>query len=217
MEVPYSIKRLSAEKMAARATQLRDELSERRTIRDFSEEPVPLSVIDACLEAANTAPNGANLQPWHFVVVTEPTIKTAIREGAEAEERAFYEKRATEEWLKLLRPLGTDSSKPFLEKAPVLIAIFQRSKVEWEDGTEVHTHYPKESTGIACGFLIAALHQAGLGTLTHTPSPMQFLNLILERPASEKPFLLLVVGYPAAGCTVPAIQRRPSSERVTWK
>jgi iodotyrosine deiodinase len=198
-----------AAEMATRAEAFAVELSRRRTVRDFSDRPIPPGVVDACLRAAGSAPSGANLQPWHFVVVTDPAIKRRIRESAEAEEREFYERRATPEWLAALEPLGTDAAKPFLEIAPVLIAIFGEAFGEREDGSRVKHYYVAESVGIAAGMLIAAVHLAGLASLTHTPSPMGFLNEVLGRPARERPFLLLVVGYPAAGAQVPDIARKP--------
>jgi nitroreductase len=208
--------KISEDEMSGRATSFYQRLRTRRTIRDFSPDSIPDSVLEQALLAAGTAPNGANLQPWHFAVVKSPAVKKEIRLAAEEEERAFYGGRAPDEWLETLAPLGTDADKPFLETAPALIAIFAKSKVTGEDGALKKTYYPKESVGIATGFLIAALHDAGLGTLTHTPSPMQFLNKILNRPPEEKPFLLLVVGYPSADCTVPAIEKLPLDEIASW-
>ena len=178
-------------------------------MRDFSDRPVPRDLIETALSAAGTAPSGANLQPWHFAVVSGAATKRRIREAAEAEEREFYERRASAEWLKALEPLGTDSDKPFLETAPYLIAVFLKKYGELPDGRKVKHYYPTESTGIATGILITALHHAGLATLTHTPSPMKFLNEILGRPKSERPFLLLVVGYPDENARVPDIGRKP--------
>ena len=160
------------------------------------------------MRAAGTAPSGANLQPWHFVAVSDAHVKTKIREAAEVEEREFYAHRAPPEWLKALEPLGTDADKPFLETAPWLIAVFMQKFAHLDDGTKVKHYYPQESTGLATGMLIAALHEAGLACLTHTPNPMRFLNEILERPSNERPFLLLVVGYPADDATVPDIRRK---------
>ena len=197
--------------MRERAATFRRELEQRRTIRSFSNRPVSDEVVADCLAAANSAPSGANLQPWHFAVIRSAEIKHRIREAAEEEERAFYEERAPEEWLEALKPFGTDWRKPFLENAPVLIAVFQVNRFLAADGEGRKTYYPKESAGIATGFLIAALHHAGLATLTHTPSPMAFLNEILDRPSSEKPFLLLVTGYPAPECEVPEITKKPLS------
>jgi nitroreductase len=197
------------DEMAARARAFREDLARRRTIRHFSDRPVPRGVIEDGLRAAGSAPSGANLQPWLFVVVTDPAIKRTIRVEAEKEEREFYEHRAPKAWLDALAPLGTDADKPFLETAPVLIAIFGRKHSETSDGARVKNYYVTESVGIATGFLIAALHHAGLATLTHTPSPMGFLNQILSVDDDARPAILLVVGYPAPGCTVPAIGRKP--------
>ena len=188
----------------------------RRTVRDFSDRPVPRDIIETALKAANTAPSGANLQPWHFAVVSGPDAKKKIREAAEVEEREFYEHRASKEWLAALAPLGTDDKKPFLETAPYLIAVFLQKFGELPDGRKVKHYYPAESTGLATGILITALHRAGLATLTHTPSPMKFLNEILGRPKSERPFLLLVVGYPADDAKVPDIQRKALDEFTSW-
>ena len=196
------------DEMRERVTDFYEDLDRRRTVRDFSGRPVPRDIIETALKAANTAPSGANLQPWHFVVVSGAGTKKKIREAAEIEEREFYEHRASEEWLAALQPLGTDSNKPFLETAPYLIAIFLQKYGELPDGRRVKHYYPTESTGIATGMLISALHRAGLATLTHTPSPMRFLNEILDRPKNERPFLLLVVGYPADDARVPDISRK---------
>ncbi len=195
--------------MLERARGFRDEIARRRTVRHFSDRPVQREVIEACIAAAGSAPSGANLQPWLFVVVTDPAIKRTIRVEAEKEEREFYERRAPQAWLDALAPLGTDADKPFLETAPVLIAIFARKHSEGPDGSRVKNYYVTESVGIATGFLIAALHHAGLATLTHTPSPMGFLNEILSVDEDARPAILLVVGHPAPGCTVPAIRRKP--------
>lgn len=181
----------------------------RRTVRDFAADPVPMEVVERCIEAAGTAPNGANRQPWHFAVVTDPGVKRRIREAAEDEERAFYGGRAPQDWLDALAPLGTDENKPFLETAPVLIAIFAQSYEEKEGGERIKNYYVTESVGIATGILITALHSSGLATLTHTPSPMGFLNEILQRPRNERPFLLLVVGRPTADARVPVISKKP--------
>jgi nitroreductase len=188
----------------------------RRTVRDFSDRPVPRDIIETALKAANTAPSGANLQPWHFAVVSGPDTKKKIREAAEVEEREFYEHRASKEWLAALAPLGTDDKKPFLETAPYLIAVFLQKYGELPDGRKVKHYYPAESTGLATGILITALHRAGLVTLTHTPSPMKFLNEILGRPRSERPFLLLVAGYPADDAEVPDLQRKALDEFTSW-
>lgn len=196
------------EQMVERAQAFYQDLRRRRTVRQFSDREVPLPVIEACLRAAGTAPSGANMQPWKFVVVTEPAIKARMREAAEREEHEFYTRRAPPEWLEALAPLGTDEHKQYLERAPVLIAIFVERYGVLPDGRQVKHYYAGESVGIATGVLITALHHAGLASLTHTPSPMGFLNEILERPENEKPFLLLVVGYPAAEARVPRISKK---------
>ncbi|MEM1176022.1 MAG: nitroreductase family protein [Pseudomonadota bacterium] len=202
--------------MRARVETFYADVDRRRTVRDFSERPVPRDIIETALKAANTAPSGANLQPWHFVVVSGAETKRKIREAAEAEEREFYEHRASDEWKAVLKPLGTDANKPFLETAPYLIAVFLQKFGENEQGEKVKHYYPSESTGLATGVLITALHTAGLATLTHTPSPMKFLNQILGRPTSERPFLLLVVGYPADDAEVPDITRKSLNDFTTF-
>ncbi len=204
------------ETMRERLREFYEDVRRRRTVRDFSARPVPKDIIEEALRAAGTAPSGANLQPWHFVVVSGPETKHRIRVAAEAEEREFYEHRASEEWLRALEPLGTDSDKPFLETAPYLIAVFLQKYGTLPDGSKVKHYYPVESTGLATGLLITALHRAGLVSLTHTPSPMAFLNEILGRPKSERPFLLLVTGYPAADARVPDISRKPLAEYVSF-
>lgn len=205
-----------AETMAGRASSFYQDVKRRRTVREFADRPVPRDVIADCIRAAGTAPNGANLQPWHFVAVSDPAIKRRIREGAEEEERAFYRGKAPREWLDALAPLGTDEHKPFLETAPWLIAIFAESYGALPDGRKVKHYYTQESVGIATGILITAVHHAGLVSLTHTPSPMGFLNEILMRPARERPFLILVVGYPADGATVPDITKKPLEAIATF-
>lgn len=197
------------DEMRRRAAAFYDDMRRRRTVRHFSDRPVPRDVIDLCLRTAGSAPSGANRQPWHFVVVGVPALKREIREAAEREEREFYAGRATDEWLEALAPLGTDEHKPFLEMAPYLIAVFAERYLVGDDGSRRPNYYVTESVGIATGLLIAALHHAGLATLTHTPSPMGFLNEILHRPENERPFLLLVVGYPSAEAVVPDIGRKP--------
>lgn len=203
--------------MKKRARSFYNNLKRRRTVRDFSDAEIPREVIEDCIRAAGTAPNGANMQPWHFVVVNDKKIKKQIREGAEKEEQEFYEHRASEEWLKALEPLGTDRSKPFLEKAPCLIAVFSESYSMSGDGEKVRNYYVKESVGIATGMLITAIHNAGLVSLTHTPSPMGFLNDVLDRPDNERPFLLLVVGYPEDEAKVPDISKKPLTDISTYK
>jgi nitroreductase len=210
-------KEYSPEEMIKRSESFYNQVKQRRTVRDFSDKPVSKKVIENCIRAAGTAPSGANLQPWHFVVVSDPIIKKQIRIAAEKEEKEFYTNRAPKEWLDALAPLGTDEQKPFLEKAPHLIAIFAKSYDILPDGRKVKQYYSQESTGIACGILITAIHNAGLVSLTHTPSPMNFLNEILGRPNNERPFLLLVVGYPAMGAKVPDIKKKQLSEIITFK
>lgn len=207
---------VSSVEMAQRADSFYEAIRKRRTVRDFSEQPVPLEVIERCILAAGTAPNGANLQPWHFSVVSKAETKKTIREQAEIEEKEFYESRAPQEWLDALAPLGTDDHKPFLETAPHLIAIFAKSYSLGPTGGKVKNYYVSESVGIATGFLINALHHCGLATLTHTPSPMKFLNDILDRPSNERPFLILVVGFPAEDAQVPKIAKKSLNEIVTY-
>ena len=214
--IPLEFRHYSEAEMQSRALEFYQDIKRRRTVRDFSDKLVPKEIIENALRAAGTAPNGANLQPWHFVVVSNPDVKKKIRIAAEEEEREFYSGRAPQEWLEALAPLGTDASKPFLETAPYLIAIFAQTYGLLADGRKVKHYYTTESTGIATGFLIAALHHAGLATLTHTPSPMGFLNEILERPSNERPFLLLVVGYPAEGATVPIISKKGLEEIASF-
>ena len=207
-----------SEEMVDRARAFYETIRRRRTVRDFSDKPVPREVIEYALMAAGTAPSGANLQPWHFAVITSPETKRRIREEAEVEERDFYNGRAPQEWLDALAPLGTDEHKGFLETAPVQIAIFGQRSSEGPDGRRVKNYYVPESVGIATGFLIAALHEAGLVTLTHTPSPMGFLNEICGRPETEKPYILLVVGYPAEDCRVPVYGgvKKPLETIASW-
>lgn len=216
--VPLEFTPRSDAESAERADAFRRELERRRTVRDFSDRPVPRAVVADCLAAAASAPSGANQQPWHFAVIGDPALKRRVRAAAEEEERAFYAGRAPSEWREALAPLGTGPDKPFLETAPWLIAVFAQHSLVAADGSIRPVYYPKESVGIACGFLLAALHQAGLATLTHTPSPMNFLNGLCGRPAHEKPFLLIVVGHPAEGARVPAAARRkkPFGEVVSW-
>jgi nitroreductase len=216
--IPHpSHREIPAEEMLARAEAFRDEMRRRRSVRDFSPRPIPEGVVERCIEAAASAPSGANMQPWHFVVVGDAATKRRIREAAEIEEREFYERRAPKEWLEALEPIGTDWRKPFLETAPRLIVIFEQRYGARPDGTKVKHYYSTESVGIAAGMLIAAVHRAGLASLTHTPSPMKFLNKILDRPANERPFLILVVGYPAEGATVPAIEKREIERIITHR
>lgn len=204
------------EEMQQRAKSFYNDMKRRRTVREFSDRPVPRAIIEDCLRTAGTAPNGANRQPWHFVVVENSDIKKEIREAAEEEEKEFYKNRATEEWLDALEPLGTNADKPFLETAPYLIAIFAQNYELSENGEQLHNYYVKESVGIATGMLITAIHRAGLASLTHTPSPMGFLNEILDRPQNERPFLLLVVGYPAKNVKVPDISKKSLDQIATF-
>jgi iodotyrosine deiodinase len=202
----------SDEEILERARNFYKAMQRRRTIRDYSDRPVPRDVIEYCVRAAGTAPSGANLQPWHFVAVSDPAVKHQIRVAAEKEEREFYAKRAPKAWLEALAPLGTDSNKPFLETAPWLIAVFAQPFRTLADGTRSPTYYAIESVGIATGLLVTAVHSCGLVALTHTPSPMGFLNKILGRPSHEKPFVLLVVGHPAENARVPDISRKDLNE-----
>lgn len=204
------------EEMIGRAAAFKNEMARRRTVRQFSDRAVPRQVIEDCLITAGSAPSGANLQPWHFVVVSDGAIKARIRGAAEKEERTFYHGRAPREWLDALAPLGTDENKPYLERAPYLIAIFAKTFELLPDGRKVKNYYVNESVGIATGLLIAALHHAGLVSLTHTPSPMGFLNEILNRPKHERAFLLLVTGYPADDAVVPDIGKKPLGGIATF-
>ncbi len=214
--IPLDFSPLEEQAMQQQAESFYLQMSKRRSVRDFSDKPIPLSVLENAILAAGTAPSGANMQPWHFVVVQNPEIKKRIRLAAEKEERELYDHRASDEWLDALAPLGTDADKPFLETAPALIAIFLKKVTIDADGAKHKNYYTSESVGIATGVLITALHQAGLATLTHTPSPMKFLTEILQRPSHERPFLLLVVGFPAEGALVPNIQRLPLSDIATF-
>ena len=221
--VPYTLRPLSDAESVSRARRVRDSLKERRTCRYFSDAPVPREAIEAAIEAAGTAPNGANHQPWHFAVVHSAEKKRAIREAAEAEERRFYGEdgsapKASEEWLDALNDLGTDADKPFLETAPYLIVVFAQRKGGIEEDGKTQNYYVNESVGIACGMLITALHEAGLATLTHTPSPMGFLREACERPEWEKPLMIVVVGHPTKDATVPAhaLHKKPLSQIASW-
>lgn len=206
-----------AEDMTARARSFFEDVRRRHTVRDFTDEAVPREIIEHCIAAAGRAPSGANHQPWHFCLVGDAGVKKAIRDAAEAEERAFYAERAGEEWLAALDPIGTDANKPFLEIAPWLIAVFAQRRGGVEAGMDKKNYYINESVGIACGFLLAALHHAGLATLTHTPKPMTFLNEKLGRPATEKAYLLIVVGKPSADAQIPshALIKKPLGDIMT--
>ena len=204
------------EEMLKHSEEFNQLLQKRRTVRDYSNKPVTKEVIVNCIKAAGAAPSGANMQPWHFVAISNAEIKSKIRQAAEKEEQEFYERRASEEWLKALEPLGTDTNKPFLETAPWLIAVFlERYGVDAE-GNRIKHYYTPESVGLACGMLITALHNCGLATLTHTPSPMGFLKEILNRPDNERPYLLIVCGHPAEDAKVPDIHRKPLEDIATF-
>lgn len=202
--------------MRERSRAFAADLGRRRTVRQFSDRPVPREIIDACVAAAGTAPSGAHQQPWHFVVVSDPGVKRAIRESAEQAEEHFYAS-APAEWLEALAPLGTDMHKPYLESAPYLIAVFAKRYGVRADGTRSPNYYVMESVGIAAGFLLSALHHSGLVALTHTPNPMGFLNQVLERPPNERPLMLIVTGYPAPDAVVPDLCRKPLAAIATYR
>jgi nitroreductase len=214
VSLPFT-RRAPAE-MLARAQSWYREIDARRSVRHFSDEALPEGVLEDCLRAAGSAPSGAHRQPWTFVVVRDASLKREIRAAAEAEERKLYEERISDEWRAALEPLGTDWHKEFLEHAPALIAVF-RQVHGVEDGQRIEHYYTQESVGIACGFLLAALHHAGLATLTHTPSPMGFLQRILERPAHERAYLLIPVGFPTHDCRVPDLRRKPLEQFTVWR
>jgi nitroreductase len=221
--LPYAMEPLADAERIARARSLRDRLKTRRSCRYFSDAPVPREVIEAAIEAGGSAPNGANHQPWHFAVISSPEKKAAIRQAAEEEERRFYgvdegKAKASEEWLDALAPIGTDADKPFLETAPYLIVVFAQRKGGIAEDGKTQNYYVNESVGIACGMLIATLHEAGCSTLTHTPSPMGFLREICERPEYEKPLMIVVVGQPSGDATVPAhaVKKKPLSQIASW-
>lgn len=213
---PQSFREYSNQEMVDRAKTFCKEMQMRRSVRTFSDKPVQKEVIENCIKSAASAPSGANLQPWHFVVVSNKELKRKIRDAAEKEEREFYSIRAPKEWLENLEVLGTDANKPFLETAPYLIVIFEKKFDESADLNKKKLYYTKESVGIATGILIAALHNCGLVSLTHTPSPMNFLNQILDRPKNERPFLILVAGYPAKDTVVPNIEKKKFEEITTF-
>jgi iodotyrosine deiodinase len=215
--IPLNFERQPEDEMIARGQSFRELMARRRSVREFAPDPVPRELIETAIAAANTAPSGANRQPWHFAVVSDPMVKAAIRGGAEAEEREFYEGgRATGEWLKALAPLGTDWRKPFLEIAPWLVVVFKQIHAVGADGSKLTNYYVNESVGIACGLFIAAIQGMGLATLTHTPQPMRFLTGILDRPDNERPYILFPVGYPHPECEVPEISKKSLSEVATW-
>ena len=210
--VPLSFTRLDAETALARSQEFLELMRRRRSVRHFSSEPVPWELVENALRVAAAAPSGANQQPWTFVVVSDPDTKRRIREAAEEEERKNYDGRMSSEWIEALRPLGTDRHKPHLEEAPYVIVVFEQPYGLRANGTKAKHYYVRESVGIAVGFLLAALHQAGLSTLTHTPSPMGFLRELLGRPEHERPFCVVPVGYPAADAVVPEISKKPLEE-----
>lgn len=210
--IPYQRVTFDATTLQERAHDFYKWMDQRRTVRDFADTPVPRAVIEDLIRTASTAPSGAHKQPWTFCAVQDPAIKTAIRKAAEEEEYTSYHGRMSERWLKDLEPLGTDWQKPFLETVPWLIVVFKKAYERGLDGEKQNNYYVNESVGLACGFLLAAIHQAGLVALTHTPSPMNFLTSILDRPENERPFLLIPVGFPAPDATVPDLQRRPLEE-----
>ncbi|MBI1751768.1 MAG: nitroreductase family protein [Acidobacteria bacterium] len=212
--VPYHVETLSDQEHLARAQRFYELVNQRRTVREFSDRPIPDGVLEQCLLAAGTAPSGAHKQPWRFVVVQDPAVKKAIREAAEKEEHDNYEWRMSEAWKRDLEPLGTDEHKPFLEIAPALVVVMALK--HGDAGPEAMHYYVQESVGIATGMLISAIHAAGLATLTHTPSPMGFLQKVLNRPSHERPFVLLPVGYPAEGCQVPDLHRKSLDEISVW-
>lgn len=214
---PLRFSEKNPDEMVAMARSFYQGMKSRRSARDFSDRPIPHDVIKNAILAAGTAPSGANMQPWHFVVVTHSDAKSEIREAAEEEESVFYRERASDEWLEALRPLDTDANKPFLETAPCLIAIFLKKYTVDELGKKHKNYYTSESVGIATGILISALHLSGLVMLTHTPSPMKFLNKILGRPDYERPYLLLVVGYPSNEALVPTISKFKLDQIATFE
>jgi nitroreductase len=209
---PLEFERLSETEQRARSRRFLEDMARRRSVRDFSDEAVPVELLENAIVTAGTAPSGAHQQPWTFVLVSDPTLKRQIREAAEEEERRSYEARMPDEWLAALEPLGTDWRKPYIEVVPYLIVVFEQAYGLRPDGTKVKHYYVRESVGIAVGLLLASLHEAGLATLTHTPSPMGFLRELLGRPENERPYVLVPVGYPAAGCTVPDLERKALDE-----
>ena len=210
--IPLNFERLSRAEQLQRSQAFLDSMKRRRTVREYATEPVPFELIQNAIATAGTAPSGANQQPWTFVVVSNPELKRKIREAAEIEEKDSYEHRMSPEWLEALAPLGTDWHKPHLEDAPYLIVVFKQAYGLLEDGSKIKHYYVDESVGIAAGLLLSSLHQAGLATLTHTPSPMKFLAEILERPENERAMMIVAVGYPADGAEVPDIRKKSLDE-----
>lgn len=214
---PLEFRTMPPEEMKRSSLEFYENIRRRRTVREFSERPVPAELIETAIRAAGTAPSGANMQPWHFVAVSNPELKSRMRAAAEKEERELYSHRASQEWLEVLAPLGTDENKPFMEIAPWLIAVFLKKFTIDEQGQRRKNYYTSESVGIACGFLLAALHWSGLATLTHTPSPMKFLNELLDRPLTERAYMVIVAGYPAENATVPAISKYRLDQIASFK
>jgi nitroreductase len=214
--IPYRPPRVDADEMQERARALFAELDSRRSVRDFSSDPVPRELIELAIKTASTAPSGAHRQPWKFVAIGDPAVKHEIRLAAEAEERESYDHRMSQEWLSAIRPLGTTWEKPYLETAAWIVVVFEEIHGYDDDGHVRKNYYTKESVGIACGLFITALHHMGLATLTHTPSPMDFLSQILERPSNERPYILFPVGFPAHDAEVPDIQRKALDEVSVW-
>lgn len=215
--IPLEFSLLSEEEMERRARDFHELMEQRRSVRDFSDKAVPKRLIEHAIKTASTAPSGAHMQPWTFVAVSDAKLKSQVREAAEKEERESYGGRMSNEWLEALEPLGTDANKPFLETAPWVVVLFAQRYGFRGDGSKRKHYYVQESCGIAAGLFIAALHQMGLATLTHTPSPMRFLSELLERPENEAPFVLFPVGYPADDATVPDLQRKPLKDVSAWK
>ena len=214
---PLGFDEKTPEKMLKDSRTYYEQIRKRRSVREFSDRPVSREIIENALKTAGTAPSGANMQPWHFVAVSNPGLKSEMRAAAEQEEKEFYEHRASDEWLKVLEPLGTTKHKEFLEKAPWLIVVFLKKFSFDEQGNRLKNYYTSESVGISCGFLISALHQAGLATLTHTPSPMKFLNNLLKRSKDERAYMIIVAGYPSDEATVPVISKEPLHRIATFK
>ncbi len=215
--LPLEFERLSQPEMLGRARQHLGLMKKRRSVRDLAPDPVPRQLIELAISTASSAPSGANRQPWKFVAISDPKLKAEIRRAAEKEEKTSYQGRMPDEWLEALRPLGTDWRKPFLETAPWIVVVFAEAHGINRDGTRRKNYYVAESVGIACGLFITAIHNMGLVTLTHTPSPMGFLSKILERPPNERPYILFPVGYPAPEAKVPDIAKKSLEEVVVWK
>ena len=214
--IPYQPERLALETMHERARQFHELMESRRSVRFFSDEDVPRELIERAIMTASSAPSGAHRQPWRFVAVSDPAIKREIRLAAEEEERISYAERMPADWLEAVKPMGTNWQKPYLETVPWLVVVFEQQHGLADDGSMIKNYYVKESVGIACGLLIAALHNMGLATLTHTPSPMKFLSDILGRPKNEKPYILFPIGYPTGDATVPDLQRKSLDEVAAW-